>query len=250
MSPLFYTFAIHLSIWLGFLSTFSPVRTYVRVPILVVTTFYLALLGASKQPEHVAAVPTLWPLMLVASVALGFLVALPWAMALESFGISGRIIDSVRGAQFGEMLNPELGSQQSPLERALWLAAFAISLSLNLHLKAFVAVQESAIASVAGAFNFEREQLLVGVLYLAEQSFVLSLIVAAPALAVALLLECGLAFTSRFVGRLNATFEFMPLKLLAGLVLAQLSVLHLAPELFAYSRGLIQEASLLLGVSR
>lgn len=153
----------------------------------------------------------------------GIIIAAPLRLALSALPLSGRLIDTLRGAQFAEQVFIDLGEAQSLLESAANLLIPVILFSFGaLHLL-ILALLNSLTAPALG-FGKPLLELLPALvahteplLLCANQSFKAALFAAAPVLGCCLLLDLGACLLSRVLGRINMLFELMPLRMLLAL---------------------------------
>ncbi len=207
----------------SFISVFTSLRQLLGVAGTTALASGLALwlAGAATANSSRAVVEysmVTYSLMCVREILIGVLLAFPLAIAVEMLVGIGRVIDVTRGAQFSEQFNPALGTRASTLEGLMPLVfALLIFSPAGVHFGAQLLLRSLELDV---AFSFDGYILpLIRVSAMALRD---SVIFCAPLLVMALVVDVALAVLSRFVGRLNVTFELVPLKLVGVLFLAGL----------------------------
>lgn len=157
----------------------------------------------------------------------GLLLGAPLAFALEALAACGRLLDLARGESIGGQINPALSSHTSPLELALRLFGLCLFFSLG-GCRALLSA-----AAAAGDLQFAGAKLLslaaaVHAASLFCRALLIGAALAAPVLISALVFDICAGFAGRALGRVNTSFEFLPLKLFLGL-LGALLVTQLLP---------------------
>ena len=110
------------------LVVFQQLRTYLKMSGILGVSLVLTILCLPILPQITLPSASVLDIIIVGMTEawLGFLLALPFALALESLAVTGRVFDLSRGAQLAEQLFPGLQGRQSVFENALLLAGFAI----------------------------------------------------------------------------------------------------------------------------
>jgi|GEM_PF-4601390 len=156
-------------------------------------------------------------LLVVQQFLYGALLALPIALILELLPMLGRLIDTARGAQFAEQLNPALGERVSTLEELS-------SMMIPLFLFSSVAFEQVLALLIASFDQRNPAQELFAwssvskLLALSVRSLTVALSLAAPVLILSLLLDFVHGLTGRFLARLHLEGEWSTIRLLLGLI--------------------------------
>ena len=161
---------------------------------------------------------------------LGFLIAIPfWIMD----GV-GTLIDTQRGASMGAMLNPELGTESTPMGLLFSMAYGVLFLIGGGFLASLSMIYDSFALWPVWQWTPTLSSSSVP-LWLAQMDHVLRAVMlfSLPAVIAMLLAEVGLALVSRFTPQLQVFFLAMPIK--SGLALFVL-VLYIG-LLFHYATG-------------
>ena len=189
-----------------------------------------------------------------AEAILAWLLALPFALSLETFRMIGRFADASRGAQLGEQLDAQLGEPLSMLER---FAAFSIVFWI-LHSGAYAYLLEPLVES---SRRFGPSVLWLGQLHQLQWSTLLTqaiafsgeiiawaFLIAAPVVLVCLMIDLSTMVMMRALGKIHFSFELLPLKLvlgvfvLAGTIYAQWPAsIEIIPSAARYSNDVFQE---------
>ena len=158
--------------------------------------------------------------LLLRQVACGLLIGAPIGFALESLATCGRLLDLGRGESIGGQLNPALGVQNSAQEQLYRLLAAcfiftggAYQLLLSSSLELSVAAVSSSVFTTEGALT---------ALSMFTRSLTVGIILACPVLVTSLVFDLSAGLISKALSRLNIVFEFLPLKLVFGLIISGL----------------------------
>ncbi|MBI2896487.1 MAG: flagellar biosynthetic protein FliR [Deltaproteobacteria bacterium] len=199
--------------------------------VLAVVLFPALAPGLASVPSSPVAVAALLAKEVLIGAALGIVAALPFS-ALE---MSGRIIDTLRGATMSEVLDPHSGQRISPIGELHLLVGVAVFLAIGGHraflrtlARSFVEVPllsfPSADAATAGAFAS-------GVAHLGGAALAAALGLAGPAIVALVTTEIALGILNRAAPQMGVYFVGMPLRAAAGLLAAMLTVALLLPVL-------------------
>ena len=209
-----------------------PAEARIALSVLLAVLLYPALatdLGAVPT-SPVALVALLFKEVLIGA-GMGLVTALPFA-ALE---MSGRLVDTARGANLAEVLDPQSGQRTSPLGELHLLLGVAIFLLIGGHhaflrtlADSFTAVRvlDFPEASPATAGAFAEAVARVGASALAT-----AIGLAGPAIVAILTSEVALGILNRAAPQMGVYFVGMPLRAAAGLAAAALTVSLLLPAL-------------------
>lgn len=204
--------------------------------------------------SDLSAVPTS-PVALVAllfkevliGAAMGLVTALPFA-ALE---MSGRLVDTIRGANLAEVLDPHSGQRTSPLGELHLLLGVAIFLLIGGH-RAFLRTLAGSFVAVP-VLEFPRaDPTSVGafaeaVAKLGAAALATAIGLAGPAIVTIIASEIALGVLNRAAPQMGVYFVGMPLRAAAGLAAAALTVALILPVLRAHAGQALQALGALLG---
>ncbi|MBL7662277.1 flagellar biosynthetic protein FliR [bacterium] len=150
---------------------------------------------------------------------LGILWGIPLAIISEVLAVAARMIDFARGANYGEQVNPEIGSQasvlehlMSPLTLACVFATGGYMVCVDLIAFSFKHFPLSQPLSVVGlGFLFESVRVYSHV-------FLAAVVIASPVLLFSFVVDLVSGISARmFQGRVSLAAEYTNLKLIAGL---------------------------------
>ncbi len=202
----------------------------VPIPLKIGLMLTLAIILGPHVSSSVAIVEAASPLVLSAilikealvGAAIGFLMAIVF-WAAEA---SGALVDTVRGANWAEVLVPQLGSRSSPLGNLYFQLALVLFITLGGHRMFLMAL--GASYQVLPIASFPRFAGLKGFAFLccrltADLIF-LALSLAAPVLAALFLTDLTLGLINRFVPQLNVFFLALPAKALVGIAILALVI--------------------------
>ena len=175
---------------------------------------------------------------------LGLLVAVPF-YALEA---AGRLVDTARGARMAEVLAAPTEVSASPLGAFLLLYGLALFMLLDGHVTVVASLAESYRALPLGAALPPGATADVGglALRLGSAFFTIALGVAAPVLAVVLLVDLALGLAGRLAPELPLYFLGLPVKALGGIAVLLLALPLLAASfagVFRLALGMVDLAT-------
>ncbi len=189
-------------------------------------SFSLSLLLYPTLREVVQPIPTeMVSLMLVvlAELIIGMILSLTCVLILGAFQHAGEVISFQMGLGFAQVADPQSGSQVTLLSRWFNLLGLLLFLSLNGHHHLLRAIVESFHTIPLGGgvltpLNYGRMIALSG------EIFVIAVKLAAPVMAVLLLLQLGLGLMGKFAPQMNILMTSFPLSILLGLLILGVSV--------------------------
>lgn len=212
----------------GFLLPFTAYRLPVRAHATLVLACTLAgWLFASDVAVAPGDLPQSQPalssggfaLLVLAELGAGAILATPFALALELPGMSGRLVDTLRGSLIAEQLLPGTEQRGSTLEALASLLLPAVVLLGGLHHLALDALRRSLRISASGLLDAASAtpELFVN---LSAAVLGSGALLVAPVLAVLLVVEILIACLTRMLPRVALGAELAPLRLLLGVALA------------------------------
>lgn len=229
-------FALLFARILGALIIFSSLRMYLTHTGLVVLSLAFAGVlfnfeGALAGTSPTGALAFTGAVML--ELLLGVLIGLPFAVLVYTFEMTARIVDVSRGAQFGEQLLPGFTDRTSPLEPLAVLLILSVTFSTELYQLPLYLIRESLTLSPPGmgSLGTVSQWLLESTQLIRLSADVIAgaLLIAAPVVIVLFVIDLVSSIATRQMGRVNVTFEILPLRLLVGLGVAAL-VLYAWPH--------------------
>lgn len=209
-----------------------PAEARIALAVVLTVLLFPALatdLGA--VPTSPIAIVALLLKEVLVGAAMGLVTALPFA-ALE---MSGRLVDTVRGANLAEVLDPHSGQRTSPLGELHLLLGVAVFLLVGGHHAFLRTLAESFTSTPVLSFP-EAHPATVGafaqgVARLGAAALATAIGLAGPAIVAILATEVALGILNRAAPQMGAYFVGMPLRAAAGLAAAALTVALLLPAL-------------------
>jgi len=223
-----------------------PPEARIALAVLATLLVFPALATGAVPTSPLAIVALLFKEVLIGA-AMGLVTALPFA-ALE---MSGRLVDTIRGANLAEVLDPHSGQRTSPLGELHLLLGVAVFLLIGGHhaflrtlAESFVAVPvlefPSASPASAGAF-------VQAVAELGAAALATAVGLAGPAIVAIVASEVALGILNRAAPQMGVYFVGMPLRAAAGLAAAALTVALILPALRSHAAGALHALTALLG---
>jgi len=160
-------------------------------------------------------------------LVVGALLAFGLFAAFGAFMIAGRAIDVQIGFGVASLLDPVSRTHGPLLGTALNLTGLAVFLAADGHhlLLRGLALSFERVPPGGGLPGFD----LGAIAAQFGVAFSLGLAIAAPVLALLLMIDLGLSVMSRTMPQWNVFFVSMPAKIFAGLAVLALSIPHLGP---------------------
>ncbi len=202
--------------WLGLRAVPGPVR--------VGLGFALAVMvypGVTAPPVDLAA--GVWPLALAAAaeVATGLAMGLICALALNALRLAGHLMDLQMGYALAELFDPVFGTRGTILSEFLYLLGLVCVLGTDVHHQAILGLARSfefvpvAAAGVQGGLVELVVRSFAGMFLMAVQ-------IAAPLLAVLIVVDLVLGFLTRTVPQINVFILGFPVKVAVGILMVAL----------------------------
>ena len=174
----------------------------------------------------------------ILEITFGFLLAVPVVLGMYFYELLGRLVDTSRGAQFGDQMLPGTSASVSPLEH---LGVFFIPVllfcfngfKLLLPLIAKPSVLQSPNLTIGMNVDAHSYISLVG------SSLYYAVLFVLPVILFCLMYDLVCAFCSKYLGKVNLIFECMPGKLLLGLVIFVCIIMLQFEELAIYLSSII-----------
>ena len=209
-----------------------PPQARIALAVMLTLLLFPALASGGRQvpSSPVALVALLFKEVLVGT-AMGLVTALPFA-ALE---MSGRLVDTIRGANLSEVLDPHSGQRTSPLGELHLLLGIAVFLAIGGH-HAFLRTLADSFSALPVVEFPQAHPATVGafaesVARLGAAALATAIGLAGPAIVAILATEVALGILNRAAPQIAVYFVGMPLRAAAGLAAATLTVALLLPAL-------------------
>ncbi len=193
-----------------------PVRIKVAF-VLLISVFFSMVVPFSVKPEQAT---TLTAILLISGEATyGLAMGLIVVIVFSAVKLSGRIIERQMGMAMAQTLDPLTGERAQPLGMLMEMIFILLFLSANGHHLFLLIIQRSYEAFPAGSVPTV-EVLTSGIVEAGSVMLVAGLRLAAPMLAVFLLLLVILGVFARIMPDMNILFISMPLRVGLGLLMA------------------------------
>ncbi len=201
-------------------------------------TVSLILLPVVKiNPRVFPGEPFHFGFFLGAELMIGFILGLTIQLVLAGIQMGGEFAGFQMGLSMAEVIDPQSGMNAGVLSQFHYLLGLMIFLSIDGHHWFFRALVQSFQLLQPGEIHL-REGLYHHVLRLGAQMFVIAVKMAAPAMAVLILTQIGLAILAKAVPQVNILMTSFPLTISVGLFFLALSLDLILP----YFKGLMEEA--------
>lgn len=145
-------------------------------------------------------------------------------LVFEGFQFAGRLISNQMGLNVAELIDPESGSQASPIGNFFGLLAIVLFLNLNGHHLILTALYKSFEMAPLGserwlAFGAQKDMMTM-----LNSMFVIGVKLAAPSMVALFLMEASMGIMARIVPQMNIFFVGQPLRLGVGLFIVAASL--------------------------
>lgn len=217
LAILFFIF-LRLSLILFMLPVFKAVPTSVNMKILIVFALALMLFPFIRQNIHP---PSFGPGGLFTIVLGEFIYAVVFSLSMllvvSAFEMAGELVSFEMGFGFAQVADPQTGVDSSLLSVWARLLALMVFFALNLHQVLLRLIIESFTTVPVGAFTLD-SALFEKLLLLSGMLFVFALKLAAPIVAVLMLIQLGLGLMSKFAPQINILTTSFPLTISLGIL--------------------------------
>jgi flagellar biosynthesis protein FliR len=200
---------------------FSILRTFLKISGIVALALVLSFFALSfiDWGELSAAKLSHLEIFFLAlrEIWIGVLQALPLALVLESFALTGRMVDVSRGAQLAEQLFPGSVVRMSVCENAFWLAGFTVFFAGGWYQLFMVNIVDSF--SVLQLGNLQQEVVfdIVQIIKTSGLAIQNGILLSLPVVILCWLVDIFGTVAGRMFERLNITIEITMVKLVLGL---------------------------------
>ena len=211
------------------------------LPIRILTTLSIAAaLTVALQPKVGPLPGDLYGLAaaVATEAGAGLLIGLFMQLALQAALMAGALLDIQIGLGMSQQLNPVAGIPISVIAQYKFMLAVIVFLSINGHhimLQSFARSYE-LMPTLSGGVISSLEQNYVALL---GKMSLLSLTIAAPVLAVSLVVDAALGVVSKAVPQMQAIMVGIPAKLIMGMITMSLTL----PALSAGVQSGVEQAS-------
>ena len=231
-----FSILLRLSIILFMLPVFStvPVPSAVKVCICVALALMFMPAVRGTTPPLPLDASRLIPVVM-GELFFGAVFALSLVLVFGAFQVAGELISFEMGFGFAQVADPETGAEVPVLGIWCELTAMMIFLGLNGHHAVLRVFAESFKTLPVGTFTID-PALYGRVLSLSASLFVLAIKLAAPVMAVLLLIQLGFGLMAKFAPQLNVLTTSFPVTIAVGFLFLGLAVLlwgDLAGRFFA-----------------
>jgi flagellar biosynthetic protein FliR len=199
---------------------------------LMLTLILAPLAGTGISPADIDTPATIWVLaaMLVSEAVLGLAVGVAVALLIESFGLAAQILGFQAGYSYVNMVDPTTQVDATILNVFLTLLGSLLFFAFDLHLYIVKAFAESLRTWPLGSFHTEPADALMMV-RLGGLVVETSVRLAAPVIALLLLVDLSLGLLNQVNSRLQLLTLAFPAKIIAGVAMLY-PLTQLGPRLF------------------
>ncbi len=206
----------------------SPMFGAQNSPIQVRIFTTLAIAGAltcALKPSIGAPPAELYELLgaVFKEVIAGLLIGTFMSLVLQAAQVAGAIIDMQMGLAMSQTLNPLTGVPVTVLSQFKYMLALVVFLSMDCHHQMIIAFTRSY--QTMPPLSYETiPAVQTGIASLLGQLGLLSLQMAAPVLAVSLIVDAGLGIVSKAVPQMQAMLVGLPAKVIMGMLALSLGL--------------------------
>lgn len=206
----------------------SPsVPAQVKILLTLMTALVLAPV-VRVDPRLITGAPLGFVVLVLTEILLGATLAVFARCVFAATEIAGQMVGIQMGMGVAGVLDPQFGSQISPVGMLWNLTAILIFLSINGHHMFFSTLVESFTWLKPGAVSLTRAT-FEGVMQGASHMFVLAVKIMAPAGAALFFSHVAMGIVAKTVPQIPILIVGLPLNLAVGLIFAGLSLAYLLP---------------------
>lgn len=181
-----------------------------------------------------------WIGLMIAEVCIGLLLGFVARLLFYVLEFAGSVAASEMGLNMAASLNPFSQSRSEVPSLVLYYLGAIIFLTMDMHHWLLVGFQRTyQLLPIGGAHL--REALLVDIVGRTGQVFVLGLLMAAPVIAVAFLINLVFSVLGRAVPQINAFMESLAVRILAGMTVFGLMLNLVGQHTVNYFRRLPED---------
>jgi len=182
----------------------------------------------------------LWMKEVFVGFTIGFIASLVF-MGVQS---AGRLLDTQRGANMANMMDPYFALQASPMGELLFQLMIVIVLSLNGHhffikalVKSFEVIPINGFVTISPGVS----PFIELILKLTANIFLIALLISAPAIIALFLIDVGFGIVNRVAPQIQVFFLGMPLKTLIGVLMIFLALQLIINQMEIHLGRMIQD---------
>jgi flagellar biosynthesis protein FliR len=221
-----------IALRLGVALLLTPVLAFGSVParfrlIFVVALAALLVAATGARAPAGAQDVVAFAAMAAAEAMLGALLAFGVLAAFAAFQLAGRLLDLQLGFGVATLIDPATRGHAPLLGTLLWMAGAMLFFAIDAH-HALIGAFALSLQSVPPGRPLG-ELALAPIVAQFGLMFSFSLAIAAPVVFMLLLVDTVVAVMARTMPQMNIFFLSLPLKILVGLLVLALSVVHIGP---------------------
>lgn len=217
----------------------GQIKVGLSVVLLLVLYPYVSEL-TDELPKGFVPLVFLW----MKEVFVGFVIGFVASLIFLGVQSAGRFIDTQRGANMANIMDPYFGIQASPIGELLFQLMIVIFLSLNGHhffIKALVKSFEvipinGFVVVLPGVSPF-----IELIIKLTGNILLIALLISAPAIIALFLIDVALGIANRVAPQIQVFFLGMPLKALIGILMIFLALQLIINQMEIHLGRMIQE---------
>jgi len=205
-------------------------RLPVRIRVLVTLVFAATLasipgIGLAAMPQSMAELV----LFGLQEALIGLAMAFGLYCVFGSIMVAGKLIDFQAGFGAAQILNPATNTASPLIGTVLSLLTIAVFYASDAYLLAIRGIVWSLQVSPPGSGLGSLEA--ASIVSQFGITYIYGIVIAAPVIAMLLLLDTGIAVMARSMPQMNVYFLFLPLKIGAALALTAIALRYLSPVL-------------------
>lgn len=182
------------------------------------------------DPAFFPSEPLGFGLLLLSELMIGFLLGFSVRLVFASLQLAGEIAGFQMGFGMARVMDPQSGTQSTVVSEFYYLVGILFFLAVDGHHWFFKALAQSFHLLSPGEFRLQ-EGLLRLFLDLSGKMFVLAIKIAAPILAVMLMINVAMGIIARTIPQVNLLMTSFPITVSLGLIFLGLSLDLLWPLL-------------------
>lgn len=172
-----------------------------------------------QQPETLAGLELLtFVLLLLGEVLVGLAIGYVASLVFASIKIAGQLIDVQMGLAMASLFDPQSGSQNTIVGQFLDTLGILLFMLIDGHHRLLAALAKSYELIPLGNFRSFEGALVQEIVRIFGGTFILGLKIAAPVIAVLIVVDVTLGLVARTVPQLNVFILGFPLKIGLGIL--------------------------------
>lgn len=185
-----------------------------------------------KSPLNLEGGLLAFSLLIIQEILVGLFLGYVTSLAFSAIRMAGQLIDLQIGLVMAGIFDPQSGEQSTTIGKFLYTLGVLLFLLMDFHHKLLQALAKSFQLIPLGGFQFE-ENLAFQLIQVFSGTMLLGLKIAAPVLAVLIIIDLSLGLVARTVPQLNIFMFGFPLKIGLGILVLSL-IAPLLASAFAY----------------